>query len=115
MAITSFSIPYIIATPPDSISFTSEAPSLQSITISFDFTRLLGSGETVSSFLFTPSAGLTVSSASQSGDIVSAFMVSTLINGESATILCSFIGSAGTQNARRATLVAYDAGENILL
>src|ERR1700722_15207105 len=87
---TSFAIPYIVVTPPDSIPFTSEVPSLQSITITFDFTRLLGSGETISSFLFTPSTGLTVSNTSQSGDIVSAFMVSTLINGESATVLCSF-------------------------
>ncbi len=112
---TSFSIPYIAATPPDSIPFTSEVPSLQSITIAFDFTRLLGTGETISTSTFTVSSGLTVSNTFTSGAITSAFISSTLINGESATVLCSFVGSAGTRNARRATLIAYDAGESILL
>ncbi len=112
---TSFAIPYIVATPSDYIPFTLEVPSLRSITISFDFIRLLGSGETISTSAFAVSSGLTVSNTFTSGDMSSAFIASTLINGESATVLCSFVGSAGTRNARRATLIAYDAGESILL
>jgi hypothetical protein len=115
---TSFSVPSIICTPVDHIPFCFEIPSAQSITISFDFTRLLYPGESLQSFNFATSPGLAVSNiypSPASGAIASAFITNSTINGKLSYITCSFIGSIGTQNARVATLVSYDSGERVSL
>jgi hypothetical protein len=114
--VTSFVIPLVVVTPIDSIPVTAEVPTAINSTITWDFFRILGVGETIASFtLLYSSTVLSTISAVSSGTTVSAYIHNSLTNGQYASVLCNFIGTSGSQGGRTVTLLGIDSGAYLAL
>ena len=114
--VTSFAIPLVVVTPIDSIPVTVEVPTAINSTITWDFFRILGVGETIASFalLYSGSVLSTVSAVS-SGTTVSAYIHNSLTNGQYASVLCNIVGTSGSQGGRTVTLLGIDSGAYLVL
>ena len=113
---TSLSGPDLVATPVDHIPVTWEIPSGLAITATWDFTRLLAPGETISGFaVVSYNSLITVITSISGAATVSSYMNTTLMNGQICPVTCNFTGTLGTQNGRAITFIAYDNGAHIVI
>lgn len=97
----------LVATPTDSIPQTFETGTNLTLTISWDFTRLLSFGESIDSYSFYISnPNVSLLSSSVLGDIVISQFTVNLALGQICFISCVFSGSSLTVNGRTLCIVS---------